>query len=204
MSAGARRPRSRTGAASTAAISARAPRPSGWSSSATSGPAAIGVPVGNIGLLHQRMDAAVKGYPYAKAAMDIAAYDLAGRARGIPVHDSARRRRARHHPDRPLDRPDGDRGRRARGRQGRRRGHPHHQDQGRRRAGARRRDGAAHPRRRRPRRLALRRRQRGLQDAGRSDQDHPQDGSLRPHLRRAAGRRHRAHGGGGARRSIRR
>ena len=51
------------------------------------GPAAIGVPVGNIGLLHQRMDAAVKGYPYAKAAMDIAAYDLAGRARGIPVHD---------------------------------------------------------------------------------------------------------------------
>jgi muconate cycloisomerase len=51
------------------------------------GPAVIGVPVGNIGLLHQRMDAAVKGYPYAKAAMDIAAYDLAGRARRIPVHD---------------------------------------------------------------------------------------------------------------------
>ena len=51
------------------------------------GPAALGVPVGNIGLLHRRMDAAVKGYPYAKAALDIAAYDLAGRARGIPVHD---------------------------------------------------------------------------------------------------------------------
>jgi muconate cycloisomerase len=51
------------------------------------GPAAVGVPVGNLGLLHQRMDAAVKGYPYAKAAVDIAAYDLAGRARGIPVHD---------------------------------------------------------------------------------------------------------------------
>lgn len=50
-------------------------------------PAAIGVPVGNIGLLHQRMDASIKGYPYAKAAMDIAAYDLAGRARGIPVSD---------------------------------------------------------------------------------------------------------------------
>jgi muconate cycloisomerase len=33
------------------------------------------------------MDATVKGYPYAKAAMDIAAYDLAGRARGIPVAD---------------------------------------------------------------------------------------------------------------------
>jgi muconate cycloisomerase len=51
------------------------------------GPAVIGVPVGNIGLLHQRMDAAIKGYPYAKAAIDIAAYDLSGRARGIPVHD---------------------------------------------------------------------------------------------------------------------
>jgi muconate cycloisomerase len=50
-------------------------------------PAAIGVPVGNIGLLHHCMDAAVKGYPYAKAALDIAAYDLAGRARAIPVHD---------------------------------------------------------------------------------------------------------------------
>jgi muconate cycloisomerase len=50
------------------------------------GPAAVGVAVGNIGLLHQRMDAAVKGYPYAKAAIDIAAYDLAGRACGLPVH----------------------------------------------------------------------------------------------------------------------
>lgn len=51
------------------------------------GPAVIGLPVGNFGLLHQRMDAVVKGYPYAKAAMDIAAYDLAGRAHGIPVAD---------------------------------------------------------------------------------------------------------------------
>jgi len=50
-------------------------------------PAAVGVPVGNIGLLHQRMDAAVKGYPYAKAAMDSAAYDLAARARGMPVYE---------------------------------------------------------------------------------------------------------------------
>jgi len=49
-------------------------------------PAAEGIPVGNIGLLHQRMDAAIKGYPYAKAAMDCAAYDLAGRASGLPVH----------------------------------------------------------------------------------------------------------------------
>ena len=49
-------------------------------------PAAIGLPVGNIGLLHRRMDEALKGYPYAKAAMDCAAYDLAGRAVGLPTH----------------------------------------------------------------------------------------------------------------------
>jgi muconate cycloisomerase len=49
-------------------------------------PAVLGLPVGNIGLLHQRMDGAIKGYPYAKAAMDCAAYDLAGRANKLPVH----------------------------------------------------------------------------------------------------------------------
>ncbi len=49
-------------------------------------PAIIGVPVGNIGLLHLRMDDSIKGYPYAKAAMDCAAYDLAGRASGLPTH----------------------------------------------------------------------------------------------------------------------
>lgn len=49
-------------------------------------PALIGLPVGNLGLLHSRMDAAIKGYPYAKAALDVAGYDLAGRAFGLPVH----------------------------------------------------------------------------------------------------------------------
>ena len=48
-------------------------------------PSVIGCEVGNIADLHQRMDAIVKGYPYAKAAMDIAAYDLAGRTVGVPV-----------------------------------------------------------------------------------------------------------------------
>src|ERR1051325_4450542 len=33
------------------------------------------------------MDRAVKGYPYAKAAVDIALYDLAGKALGVPVYD---------------------------------------------------------------------------------------------------------------------
>jgi muconate cycloisomerase len=46
----------------------------------------VGVEVGNLGGLHRRMDAMIKGYPYAKAAVDIAAWDLAGRAAGVPVH----------------------------------------------------------------------------------------------------------------------
>ncbi len=50
-------------------------------------PAVIGLPVGNIGLAHQRMAQAIKGYPYAKAAVDMACYDLAGRARGVAVHE---------------------------------------------------------------------------------------------------------------------
>jgi muconate cycloisomerase len=50
------------------------------------GKAVLGVEVGNIGEIHRRMDAAIKGYPYAKAAIDMACYDLAGRALGVPVH----------------------------------------------------------------------------------------------------------------------
>jgi muconate cycloisomerase len=41
---------------------------------------------GEIGELHARMDSAIKGYPYAKAAIEFAAYDLAGRQCGLPVH----------------------------------------------------------------------------------------------------------------------
>ena len=32
------------------------------------------------------MDRAIKGYPYAKAAVEFAAYDLAGTQCGLPVH----------------------------------------------------------------------------------------------------------------------
>jgi len=35
--------------------------------------------------IHARMDSVVKGHPYAKAALDIAIYDLAGKASGRPV-----------------------------------------------------------------------------------------------------------------------
>jgi len=39
----------------------------------------------NIADLHRRMDGAVRGYPYAKAALDMAAYDLIGRSVGLSV-----------------------------------------------------------------------------------------------------------------------
>ena len=49
-------------------------------------PAVKGVEAANIVELHARMDAVIKGYPYAKAAVEFAAYDLAGKTLGIPVH----------------------------------------------------------------------------------------------------------------------
>ncbi len=48
-------------------------------------PAAAGIELGNVVELHRRMDAAIKGYPYAKAAVEFAFYDLTGRALGVPV-----------------------------------------------------------------------------------------------------------------------
>lgn len=41
-------------------------------------------PVG-MATLHARMDSVVKGHPYAKAAVDMACYDIAGKALGVPV-----------------------------------------------------------------------------------------------------------------------
>lgn len=49
-------------------------------------PAVLGADPGNFAELHQRMDAVIKGYPYAKCAVELAAYDLAGRRAGLPVH----------------------------------------------------------------------------------------------------------------------
>lgn len=49
-------------------------------------PAVKGVEAANIVELHARMDAVIKGYPYAKAAVEFAAYDLAGKQLGVPVH----------------------------------------------------------------------------------------------------------------------
>src|SRR5437868_4579672 len=49
-------------------------------------PAVRGALPGEIAELHARMDRSIKGYPYAKAAVELAAYDLAGRQSGLPVH----------------------------------------------------------------------------------------------------------------------
>lgn len=40
----------------------------------------------HIGVLHATMDKIVKGHPYAKAAIDMACYDIAGKAAGVPVY----------------------------------------------------------------------------------------------------------------------
>jgi muconate cycloisomerase len=48
-------------------------------------PALAGCQPWDLALAHQRMDVAVKGHPYAKAAVDVACYDAAGRALGVPV-----------------------------------------------------------------------------------------------------------------------
>jgi len=49
-------------------------------------PAIRGCMPGEIAEIHERMSRAIKGFPYAKAALEIAAYDLAGRQCGLAVH----------------------------------------------------------------------------------------------------------------------
>src|ERR1700730_8068243 len=92
-------------------------------------PAVKGCSPGEIVELHARMDHAIKGFPYAKAAVEFAAYDLAGKQCGLP-----------------FDRTDRLRGGRARGRPGCRRRHPDDKDQGGCRPRPRRRDGSSHSR----------------------------------------------------------
>lgn len=48
-------------------------------------PAVLGKNPVDISILHAAMDKAIKGHPYAKAAVDIACYDLAGKALNVPV-----------------------------------------------------------------------------------------------------------------------
>ncbi|MFN8205689.1 MAG: enolase C-terminal domain-like protein [Solirubrobacteraceae bacterium] len=48
-------------------------------------PAIEGVDPADLGVVHARMDKVVKGNPYAKAALDIACHDAAGKGLGVPV-----------------------------------------------------------------------------------------------------------------------
>jgi len=48
-------------------------------------PAVAGTELGDAAGLHARMDAIIRGYPYAKAAVDFAFYDLTGQWLGVPV-----------------------------------------------------------------------------------------------------------------------
>ncbi len=48
-------------------------------------PALRGLDPAELALVHARMDRVVKGHPYAKAAVDVACHDLAGKALGVPV-----------------------------------------------------------------------------------------------------------------------
>ncbi len=49
-------------------------------------PAIVGMDPFDIGAIHDRMEEVVKGHLYTKAAVDIACYDLMGKAAGLPVH----------------------------------------------------------------------------------------------------------------------
>jgi muconate cycloisomerase len=49
-------------------------------------PAIRGCIPGEIAEIHDRMSRAIKGFPYAKAALELASYDLAGKQCGLPVH----------------------------------------------------------------------------------------------------------------------
>ncbi len=67
-------------------------------------PAVQGADAANFADLHCRMDRAIIGYPYAKAAVEMAAYDLAGRSLGVPVYKLLGGKGEGFHPSHPFDR----------------------------------------------------------------------------------------------------
>jgi muconate cycloisomerase len=48
-------------------------------------PAVVGLDPSELAVVHARMDKVVKGHPYAKAAVDVACHDIAGKAMDVPV-----------------------------------------------------------------------------------------------------------------------
>jgi len=51
------------------------------------GPALMGEDPTQLGKLNRRMDAALKGHPYVKSAIDMACWDILGKSAGLPVSD---------------------------------------------------------------------------------------------------------------------
>src|SRR5262249_5511365 len=49
------------------------------------GPHLLGEDPRELGRLNRRMDAALKGHPYVKSAIDMACWDILGKAAGLPV-----------------------------------------------------------------------------------------------------------------------
>jgi cis-L-3-hydroxyproline dehydratase len=52
---------------------------------ATIGPALLGLDPRDLGILNRRMDAALRGHPYVKSAIDVACWDILGQAAGMPI-----------------------------------------------------------------------------------------------------------------------
>lgn len=50
------------------------------------GPSLMGLDPTNLGEINRRMDAALKGHPYVKSPIDIACWDILGKAAGLPLH----------------------------------------------------------------------------------------------------------------------
>ena len=50
------------------------------------GPAVLGMDPSNLVALHAKMDTVIPAWPFAKAPIDIAAYDILGQALGVPVY----------------------------------------------------------------------------------------------------------------------
>jgi L-alanine-DL-glutamate epimerase-like enolase superfamily enzyme len=50
------------------------------------GPKLIGMDPRDLGVVNRRMDAVLRGHPYAKAPLDIACWDIRGKAAGLPVY----------------------------------------------------------------------------------------------------------------------
>ena len=50
------------------------------------GPKVIGLDPTDLGLLNRHMDSVLRGHPYVKAPIDIACWDILGKASGLPVY----------------------------------------------------------------------------------------------------------------------